>query len=37
MNKEQQAAFDRPMLGRQGETPYLWRVPPWSFALSFNR
>jgi len=37
MTRNQQAAFDSPLIGRHGETLLVWALRPWSFALSFNR
>jgi len=37
MTKEQQHAFDHPLIGREGEKPLNWMVPPHRFGLSFNR
>lgn len=37
MTRDQQLAFDSPLIGRAGESLQLWALPPWSFALSFNR
>jgi len=37
MTRYQQQAFDAPLIGRKQETVTAWRMPPWNFALSFNR
>jgi hypothetical protein len=37
MTRDQQAAFDAPLIGRYGESLRVWVLPPWSYALSFNR
>ena len=37
MTRDQQHAFEAPLVGRPGEALHSWAVPPWSFALSFNR
>jgi len=37
MTNDQQAAFNDPLIGRDGERVHAWAVPPWCFALSFNR
>lgn len=37
MTLDQQRAFDAPLIGRPGERLHAWSLPPWAFALSFNR
>lgn len=37
MTKEQQHAFTNPLIGRRGDAPLCWAVPPLRFGISFNR